>query len=346
MTVGASWTRRQALKFIYGAAGGAVLHACAKAVDPAQTSAGSTATSVGIVTWIGYSPLYIAQEKGFFEELGLNLDVKVFSSGTDASAAFAAGQIDGLSLVPSEAVLLAANGADYRVVYVVDTSNGGDGILARNSVMDIAAFKGKQVAVEIGGVSHFFLLEVLSEVGLSERDVMLVNVTPDAAAAAYQSGNVDVAVTYAPFLFTANNAQPDGRIIYDSSQLETPTAIADLFIFNTTSIEENPEAIAAFIRGNLKGLEFLLRNPEEGLEIAAERLGLTPQDLNEQLKGVKLSDLSANIDMLNNPDSNLYVLKPMDDLAKFLQAQGQIEQIPDLASCLDPQFVLAIQASA
>lgn len=338
------WTRRQALKLLSGAAGGIALHACTNAAESSQTSAGTSA-SVGIVTWIGYSPLYIAQEKGFFEELGLNLDVKVFSSGTDASAAFAAGQIDGLSLVPSEAVLLAANGSDYRVVYVVDTSNGGDGILARSSISNVAAFKGKAIAVEIGGVSHFFLLEVLSEVGLTEEDVTLINVTPDAAAAAYQSGNVEVAVTYAPFLFTANQAQSDGRIIYDSSKLATPTAIADLFIFNTDAIADNSAAIEAFIRGNLKGLEFLIAHPEEGLAIAAERLELTPEDLSEQLKGVKLADLNANIEMLNNPDSNLYVLKPMNELANFLETQEQIDQVPDLSDQLDPQFVLAIQES-
>ncbi|MBD1996679.1 ABC transporter substrate-binding protein [Leptolyngbya sp. FACHB-541] len=343
--MGSSWTRQQALQLISGAAGGIALHACTKAAQPSQTAADSTSAAVGIVTWIGYSPLYIAQEKGFFEELGLNLDVKVFSSGTDASAAFAAGQIDGLSLVPSEAVLLAANGADYRVVYVVDTSNGGDGILARNSIPDIAAFRDKKIAVEIGGVSHFFLLEVLSEAGLSEADVTLVNVTPDAAAAAYQSGNVEVAVTYAPFLFTAEQAQSDGRVIYDSSKLATPTAIADLFIFNTGAISDNSAAIAAFIQGNLKGLEFLTTNPNEGLAIAAEQLELTPQDLSEQLKGVKLANLNANIEMLNNSDSNLYVLKPMDDLANFLKNQEQIAQIPNLSDRLDPQFVLAIQES-
>jgi NitT/TauT family transport system substrate-binding protein len=82
------------------------------------------------------------------------------------------------------------------------------------------------------------------------------------------------------------------------------------------------------------------------LAIAAERLELTPQDLSEQLKGVKLADLNANIEMLNNPDSNLYVLKPMDDLANFLKTQEQIDQIPDLSNRLDPQFVLAIQENA
>lgn len=301
---------------------------------------------MGIVTWIGYTPIYIAQEKGFYQEFGLALNLQVFNSGSEAIAAFGAGRTDGLSLVPSEAVTLAANGKDYRVIYVVDTSNGGDGILARNSIASIADFRGKQIAVEQGGVSHFFLLEVMTDAGLQESDVTLVNLAPDAAAAAYQAGRVDVAVTYAPFLFTADAGQTDGRIIFDSSKLKYPTAIADLIIFDTGFIEQNPAAIEAFIRGTLKGLEFLETNRQEGIAIAAEQLELTAAELEEQLKGVKLADLDANVQMLNEPDSNLYLLKPMTSLVAFLENQEKLEQAPDVSGLLEPQFVLTVQERA
>lgn len=340
-----SFNRRHALFLLSGLAGGLALHGCTSAsqtTEPDQL----VSASVGIVTWIGYAPIYVAKAKGYYEEFGLNLDLKVFNSGSEAIAAFTADQVDGLSLVPSEAVTLAANNKDYRVVYVVDTSDGGDGILARNSIKTIADLKGKSIAVEVGGVSHFFLLEALAEAGLSESDVTLINLTPDAAAAAYQAGKADVAVTYAPFLFTANDAQPDGRIIYDSSNLKIPTAIADLIVFNPQFIESTPKAIEAFVKANLKGLELLNTNPTEALPIAAEALGLTPEELQEQLKGVKLSDVEANVEMLNDPSSNLYVLTPLESMANFLKAQEQITDTPDLSDKLDPQFVLAAQQSS
>ncbi|NEQ27793.1 MAG: ABC transporter substrate-binding protein, partial [Microcoleus sp. SIO2G3] len=205
-----------------------------------------------------------------------------------------------------------------------------------------AAFKGQQIAVEQGGVSHFFLLQAMAEAGLKESDVTLVNLAPDAAAAAYQAGRVDIAVSYAPFLFTANEAQKDGRIIYDSSKLKIPTAIADLIVFDTPFTEQNPTAIEAFIRGNLKGLEFLNSNRQEGLAIAAEQLGLSPTELDEQLKGVKLADAQANLEMLGDPNSNLYLLTPLNDLASFLQTQGKIQQPPSFSNSLEPKFVKAI----
>ena len=237
---------------------------------------------------------------------------------------------------------LAAKGIDYRVVLVMDTSVGADGILARNSVTSIKDFKGKKVAVQQGGVGHFFLLQVIAEAGLSEDDITILNTTPDAAAAAYQAGNVEIAYSYSPFVDKANAAQKDGRIIYNSAKM--PTAIADIYIFSTKFIEANPKAVEAFVGGILKELDFLKTNPNEGLALAAKRLNVTPGELAAQLKGINLPDLQTNIEMLSNPQSNLYLVKPMSALGKFLKAQKQIQTIPESSKVLDPQFVTALKA--
>jgi len=76
--------------------------------SPSTTAGGSTSASLATVTWSGYSPIYIAQEQGFYQDFGLELKIQVFNSGSEAIAAFSAGRTDGLSLVPSEAVTVAA----------------------------------------------------------------------------------------------------------------------------------------------------------------------------------------------------------------------------------------------
>ncbi|MBD2091005.1 ABC transporter substrate-binding protein [Microcoleus sp. FACHB-1515] len=341
---GKQWQRRQILFLLSGAIGSLALHSCNSSTSSSNGASEPTSTeaSLAIVTWIGYTPLYIAQEKGFYKEAGLDLKMQVFGSNVEANAAFRAGRTDAITLVPSETLTLAATDKAFRVVYVVDLSSGGDGILARNKITDIAAFKGQKIAVEQGAVSHFFLLQAMTEAGLTEQDVTLVNLAPDAAASAYQAGQVDIAVSYAPFLFTANSEQKDGRIIYDSSKLKYPTALSDLILFDEAFIEQNPQAIEAFIRGNLKALEFLNSNRAEGLEIAAKQLGLTASELDEQLKSIKLPNLAENVEMLSDPNSDLYLLKPMADLTQFLQSQGKIQQAPDLDRLLEPKFVKAI----
>lgn len=332
------WTRRQAIWLIVGAVGGGALHACTQPTP--SPSDNTTSASMGIVTWVGLTPLHIAREKGFFKELGLNLDIKEFSSIPDSNAALVAGRLNGVAPVTSEAVLLAATGADFRVVMVEDISVGADGILARKNIKEVKDFKGKRIAVEKGSVSHFFLLQVLNEAGLSEKDVTIVSMLSDQAAVAYQSGKIDVAVTYSPFLEQANTAQKDGRVIYDSSKM--PGAILDLYVFDTKFIETYPKAVEAFVRGIFKGLEFLQTNRPEGLAIAAKRLQITPAELDANLKILKLPDIQTNIDMLSNPQSPLYVGKKLIEMAQFMKAQKQIKQLPDMSKFIEPKFVKAM----
>lgn len=336
------WTRRQAIWLMTGLTSSLALHACAQQQQTSSAQTASNKATSGSTLWIGYTPLYIAIEKGFFREEGLNLDYKDFSSGTDANAAFGAGRLDGLSNVTSEIVTMAARGIDYRIVMAADNSLGGDGILARNSVADIKDFKGKEIAAEVGSVSHFFLLQVLKEAGLSENDVKITNVTPDAAAAAYQAGKTEIAVTYSPFLQKANQAQKDGRIIYDTSKM--PTAVVDVYLFNTKFVEANPTATKAFVQGILKGIDFLETNREEALAIAGKRLQLKSEEVEEQLKGVRLIDLPTNLKMISDSQSDIYLLKHMNELANFLVEQKQIPKAVDMSELLDPQFLKEVQA--
>lgn len=295
---------------------------------------------MGVNPWIGQAPIHIAHEKGFFREAGLDLDLKTFGTNLEMIPAFSAGQLQGCSaMASSEAVLMAANGADYRVIGIMDLSSGGDAILARNSITDIQDFRGKQVAVQEGGLGHFFVLQVLKEAGLSGEDITIVNAGPDAAAAAYQAGNVEIAFTYSPYLEKANAEQPDGRIIYDTSKM--PTAIIDLNIVSTEFAENHPEAVQAFLKGIFRAQEFLQTNPDEAYAIVAEPLGIQPEEVGEQLQGVQLPDLETNLEMMNNPQSDLYLLNALNDMAEFLQAQGQIDTIPELSSFVDPQFLSA-----
>ncbi len=330
--------RRQLVRALgLGALG---LVACSKTPAPSK----QMSASIGIVDWVGYAPLYVAREKGLFKELGLDLDVKLFQANGQVTAAFAAGRLDAQADVLSSATYLASRGKDFRVVLVADRSVGGDGILARNSIASIKDFKGKKIALEEISVSHYFLLQVLAEAGLQEKDVTIVNMTPGDAAAAYQSGNVEIAVTYAPFLGKANASRKDGRVLYDS--LRMPYSIADIYQFDARFTEERPETVQAFVDGIFQGLAYIESNPEESADITARQLKVTTPEVVDYLRGVRLVDLKTNVDMLTNAESPGYLLKTMTDLAQFLKAAGRISSIPDLARIVEPKFVLASRQNA
>ncbi len=341
-----TWTRRQTLWLMSGLSGSLALHACQRRsptvsstsiTQTTETSTKTASASSGSTLWIGYTPLYIALEKGFFQEAGLNLNHKDFSASPDLQAAFGAGRLDIIALVTSETLLLKSKGVDCRVVLAADNSLGGDGILARNSVANIKDFKGKQVALEMGGVSHFLLLQVLENVGLNENDVKITNATPDAAAIAYQAGRTDIAVTYSPFLQKANDTQKDGRIIFDTSKM--PTAIVDLYLFTTKFVDTNPAGAEGFVKGIFKAMNFMKTNRKEALAIAGKRLQISPEEVETQLKGVRLIDLPTNVKMLGDAKSDIYLLNQMNKVSKFLVEHKQISQPPDVTKILEPKFL-------
>ena len=332
-----TWTRRQTLWLMAGLSGSLALNACQKYSQSTETiSTKLISANSGSTLWIGYTPLYIALEKGFFQEAGLNLNHKDFSAASDLQAAFGAGRLDAIALATPAAVTLKSKGVDYRVVLVADNSLGGDGILARNSVTDIKDFKGKNVVVEVGEVSHFLLLQVLKDAGLSEKDVKITNATPDAAAIAYQAGRTDIAVTYSPFLQKADANQKDGRIIFDTSKM--PTAIIDLYLFST-NVDTNPAGAEGFVKGIFKAIDFMKTNKSEALAIAGKRLQISPEDVEAQLKGVGLIDLPTNVKMLSDTQSDIYLLNHLNEVSKFLIEQKQVSQPPDITKVLEPKFL-------
>lgn len=293
----------------------------------------------GTAPWIGQIPVYVAQEKGFFEEEGLDFTLRNFSASGDYMAAFSAGSVDGLAPVSTEAIALAAAGQALKIVLIQSNSIGADGILAKDDVASIEDFLGKRIAVDTSGVSYFFLLQVLNEAGLSAEDVTIVNMDPGTAAAAFESNNVDVAVTYFPYLEQTAAEVSDGKIIYDSSRM--PTAITDLYLFSEQYIEENPEAVQAFVNATLRGYQYAQENPEEANAIAAAAIEITPEEVEAALEGVEVASPEMNLEMVAQPDSETYIVKPLEDLADFLLAEEQIDNKPDISSLIDPQFIEA-----
>jgi NitT/TauT family transport system substrate-binding protein len=271
------------------------------------------------------------------------VESKTFSAGADTLASFASGNLTAQAATNPEVVAQTARGVDYRIIMMADSSLGGDGILARNSVKDIADFKGRKVGVDIGGTGYYFLLQVLKEKGgLSVEDIEPVNVPADAAAAAYQAGTIDIAVTYEPFLSLTGKEQPDGRVIIDTSDM--PTAILDVYIFQADFVEKNPEQVQAFVNGIFKAIAFIESDSEEAYKIIGEKLEITPEEVKEQLGGVDLTSLEDNQKVLTGEGATQSMAQNLITLSEFLMEQKEIEAplTPEQTSKLiDASFVKA-----
>lgn len=330
-----------------GTTGSLVLNACVRSPrtspNPAATSNFST-FSFGFPLWTGNLPFFVAKEKGFFEDVELSVNARNFDAIAEAFPAFNSGQIQGIAPATSEVVSLSADGSPGRLVTVMAISEGADVIMARNSVASIADFKGRRIAVQKGGIGHFFVLQALAEAGLSDRDVTLLDVDPATAASAYQAGSVEIAYSYPPFSSAALAAQKDGRIIHDSSTIST--VLADTYFVSNELIENDPQTIEAFLTGIFKGVEFYNTNPDEAIAITARRLEMRDQEVKEQLQGIRFPTVQMNVDMLTNPQSDRYLLDTLETLAKFLEDQNLIKSISNLPGIIEPKFVKTLNDRA
>jgi NitT/TauT family transport system substrate-binding protein len=342
MNISSNQSRRQVLRLITGTAGSLMLHACVRAprISSNPTTSDISTFSFGFPLWTGNLPFFVAEEKGFFEAVGLSVNARDFDAIAEAFPAFNSSQFQGIAPATSEVVSLFAEGSPGRLVSVMGISEGADVIMARNSVASIADFKGKRIAVQKGGIGHFFVLQALSEAGLSEDDVIILSIDPATAATAYQAGSVEIAYSYPPFSSSALAAQPDGRIIHDSSA--SPIVLADTYFVSTDLIENEPQTIEAFLAGIFRGVEFYNTNPDEAIAITAERLGMRSQEVREQLQLIRFATLPMNVEMLTNPQSDRYLLETLEIFAEFLEDQNLIVPIPNLPDLIEPRFVQAL----
>ncbi|WP_251976128.1 ABC transporter substrate-binding protein [Salinicola avicenniae] len=274
----------------------------AMALGVASLGAQAGTLSIGHTTWVGYGTLYLAQAKGFFEENGLTVELPTFEDSSAYMAAQAAGHLDGSAGTIAE--LLKYRSADFcfKSVVVLDGSNGGDGLLADESVASVEEIKGETVAMNEGGASQFWLAYLLSQHGMSLDDVTVQNMSADAAAAAFIAGRVPVAVTWEPNLSFVRSHDA-GQVLVDSSA--TPGVIIDVVALSCDVIDERPDDVRALVQGLYKAVDYLDAHPAESYQLMADGVGgylSDPADLAEATEGVEFYGQRGNRNLLGTQD--------------------------------------------
>jgi NitT/TauT family transport system substrate-binding protein len=196
--------------------------------------------------WVGYGPLFVAVEKGFFAKEGVEVELIKIEDDTATLAALFAGQIDALATATQ--VVVSSNEPDEEALacgLMLDDSQGGDGILATKDIQTIADLKGKTVAFGHRSVSQFYINVLLREVSLGEADIEVVDLRSDAAAEAFMMREVDAAVTWEPYLSQGRNVA-HGHLLTDSS--ERPGLIGDCLATKASIFNDRKQEFRAVAR--------------------------------------------------------------------------------------------------
>ncbi len=257
----------------------------------AATPAENTEFTIAFCTWIGYAPLYIAQEKGLFEKYGIKPTLTIIEDESQYAAALYSNSIQALGNVLDREVIHFAKGTPETFILAMDESSGGDGVIATADIKTVADLKGKTVGLDKSSTSYFFFLTILKKNGVDEKDIKISEMGVDAAGAAFLAGSLDAAVVWEPYLSEAGTRE-GGHVLVDSK--EFPRTIVDVLTVRSDFAEKNPKAVEGLTKAWYDAIDYYLANPDDGNAIMAKGLGLETQDIADMASGVSFMGRKEN----------------------------------------------------
>jgi NitT/TauT family transport system substrate-binding protein len=295
----------------------------------------SNPIKISVNAWPGYSHVFIAQEKGFFETNGVNVELMLRADYSESQELYLNGEADGVFEVLTDTIIHNSNGIETKVVYVSDYSTTGDVIVG--SVDHLSDLKGKTIGIEgINGFSHIFVLKALEEkANLQESDVFFKVVSAQDVLTFLDDGTISAGHTWEP---TKSQSLRNGYTLLASAE-DVSGIITDVLAFDAQIIEERPEDIAAIVKSIIQARDFLEQNRDEGITIMAEHEGISYDEMSDGLDGVYLLNLEDNRFSMKNSQDNKSLHHTGSFISKFYLDRGQMDVMPDLDDIIDDQFL-------
>jgi NitT/TauT family transport system substrate-binding protein len=288
----------------------------------------------GDISWVGYSGNYVANKKGFFAQEGLDIQDKTFANTSDEVTALLAGKLEIAWLTSGDAIQVIEKDPSLKVIYLVDYSNGADGIIGRDITAPKDA-KGKSIARENVLFEKVLLQAYLKQGGLTEKDLKVQDIPASDAGTAFAAKKVDMAVTFEPFL-TKNAKIGGGKVVFSTKDTNL---IADVIVVKDKLIQKRKKDLQAYLRAVDKAVKLINAGDLEAIKISAEKMGVTSAEVKEQLTGVKVFDLDGNKSIGFNKSNPKNLIANLELMAKAAEEFKVITKPMKLESLYDDSIV-------
>ncbi|KFN41763.1 hypothetical protein N790_12155 [Arenimonas malthae CC-JY-1] len=199
------------------------------------------ALRVAVGPWIGYEPLVLASETNDLPE-SVRLVESV--SNTESTQLLREGMVDLAGFTLDEAIRLASDGVDLRILAVLSDSRGADALVARPGIESLAQLRGQRVLLEDTAVGQLILDRALAEGGLSQLDIRKSQVQASYLARRWREGDAAAAVVYEPFL---SELEAEGAVPLFSTASH-PGLVLDVLVARTDVLESRRDDVVALLK--------------------------------------------------------------------------------------------------
>lgn len=241
---------------------------------------------IGSGRWLGYAPLYLADELERLEPKGIRL--VEYPNTTGVLRGFRNGLLDAAMLTLDETLALQASGHDLEILLVTNLSAGADALYALPPIRNLTDLRHQRIGVENTALGAFFMSRILDEAGLAEDDVTLVSLPVHEHVAAMRAHRIDAVVSFAssgPAL-----TELGARRIFDSRAL--PGEIIDVLVVDRRRVGlEQRHQLRQLWYTHLSDWQENRASADAHLQ---SRLGLSTEMLHVMREGLVMGDRQVN----------------------------------------------------
>jgi NitT/TauT family transport system substrate-binding protein len=313
---------------------------------------------VGINTWAGHAPGIVyngGMDPGstslYKKNFGLDVKFVLLEDPAAKLAAFRNGDVDVMwNTVDNwarEASILAEQNQQAKSIVMQDWSRGGDGIVSLASINTVEDLQGHKIACTQFTPSHFLLLYLLAQSGLTpqaradvEKSIVFTQDAP-AAAAMFKARQVDAAVTWEPDLSAAVTARGDEAHVLVSTTAAT-NIIADTLCARQDLIDRAPETVRDFVRGWFDGIEMIKKDPSSAYTVVGKALKLDTETVSGMLSGLKLTPFADNAQFYGLAGGRAHYETLFDTAFVIWRKKGLVTRPVEAKDWADARFISAL----
>ena len=288
---------------------------------------------VGYIPNVQFAPLYVAIEKGFYRDAGLDVSLD-YNMETDSVALVGADEIQ-FAIVSGEQVPL-GRGQGLPVVYVLDWFQQypvGVVSMADKNIHTPADLKGKKVGIPgLYGASYIGFKALLNAAGINENEVTLdsIGYTQVEALIDKLEDAVVIYVANEPIKLRAEGYKVNVLKVSDYLPL-----VGNGLITNQNTIDEHPERVRAMVKATLTGIEYTIAHPDEAFQICkkyVENLAAADQNLQKEV-------LAASIELWKAEKPGYSSMDAWENMNNLLVNMKLLKKPLEIASMFSNEFL-------
>lgn len=299
---------------------------------------------IATVAWIGWSPLHVALKNGYWDELGLDVDVITYDDPIVILEAIKAGRIDFAMNMVGDLVGVFMKGEPIVAIAETNWSHGGDKIVVR---------KGYRLENNIGDVIGvflhqpsclYFLGQYLKDIHLKLSDFRIVEINSRDLSAQFIAKRLPAIVNYEPWV---NEAVAHGSGVVLATSADYKGCIPECLWAYQQTIDNIPTGdIHKLLRGWIKAVVWLKDsdNLSEYFKILKEytflkESGLTDEDFSKMLGAVRIHDLSELKERNEDMGGLTHYLS---SLKSFLKKNNRLEKDYSPETIFDNRYIMHV----